>query len=1361
VAAESDRLRLDLAAPPGAAALLRYLPVGTLEQLRRQPGTALRPAAERFQGAVLLTDLAGFSRLTGRFSAQGPEGVERLSSVLDSYFSCVTEIVLDHGGDVADFVGDAVVAVWPQHGPPAECVALATACGLALQQALQTVIHSTGLELRQRVSIAAGELTRFVVGGGAGRWYSLVAGAPLRQAGACNHLAQPGEVVVCDSAWARLDGRGHGRPLPDGHTVALGLAPQRAQRCQPPPGLTPDRRIEQFLPRPLLERARNGPAAWAGEFRDVCAVFVGFADAAADTLQPLQRVVEALQAEFGGCGGSLEKLWIDSQGPVALAAFGLPGQTHEDDAARAVRAAGLLSARLGAAGIRCSIGIAAGRAFHGDSGGPGRRHMTLVGEVMNRAARLSQAADDILCDEAIARAAAHRFAFATRPPLRLKDGDPPIAALVPGDARDARPPPRGGTLTGRDSELRQLAGQLDLLPLGRGGLLVLQGEAGIGKSRLLDEAAVLAQRRSIRVLRSHGAAVEAGTALFPWRRLLLQLLCAGEFDPAAARDELQRRLGGEPQLRAWLPLLNDLLPLQYPHNDVTGHMDPAARASAIRALLLRLLEPPAGEPPLMLMVDDLHWFDEASLGILAAALAALPGLLMLGGTRPPEPATAAGLAKLLQQPGAVKLQLEQLAPPAVEQLACGLLGVGGLPPPLAEFLNHRCGGNPFYAEELLLGLRSAGLIEVRQQACRLHADFGGFGATAVPGTLQGVIISRVDRLPRPAQHLLQLVSVIGREFPTAMLRDLLPGLDEESIRHSLQALQQADLLRPAGAAGEYRLKHAILCEAVYELLPYAQRRQFHRDVALWIEQHQAADLRPYYAELALHWERTGDIPRALGFLEKAGALAFERFANREAIAHIRRAYRLAQTHALPLDGRQIENCEAILGDAHQELFEYHTAALHFRRCLAQLGLPVPATRGGLVLALFKELLLQLWLRLGRSGAAAPGQRQAARRAAHIYQRLAESSFFDNRATELLHQILCSVNLGERSGATREVVDGFGAMAVVAAMARLQDASRFYNRRSMEVAQGAENPFDAAYGYLVDMVYWATAGNWVRQERSTAPAESIYRQLGCTVRWQQSQSLTYTPLIAQGRFAEARPVLRRAQAAMAPDTPSQILSFYGCSMLGVALATGDELEPLVNALQAAQGPDLHRSDRLRSLGLVAKARQRLGQHSQALAAADAALDIVRQSPPAPWHIADGMAAAAEVYLDAWEASGDDTTRRKAAEVCRALRGYARRVPVAGPAAARQYARLLFLDGRRRRARRWWQQALTAAQQLGMAYEEATALLEMGGRLTAAEGGGQACLMRAERAFAAMGAGYDHARARRLCGAAAADGLAAAP
>jgi adenylate cyclase len=767
---------------------------------------------------------------------------------------------------------------------------------------------------------------------------------------------------------------------------------------------------------------------------------------------------------------------------------------------------------------------------------------------------------------------------------------------------------------------------------------------------------------------------------------------------------------------AWMPLLNDVLPLGIPESVVTRQMTGQARASGLHALLRFLLARTARTSPALLIADDLHWFDGASASALGAATENLPGLMVLAGTRPLDANAPEQVSRLMGEAAGTCIDLDTLPRNAVGQLICNKLEATEVSDELAEFVFARTAGNPFYVEELVLALRGAKLIELSGTGIGLAPGVGRSALEALPDSLRGVIVSRVDALRAVEQFALKIASVIGREFSLRMVRDLYPAPEETAdLSAAMQTLMREDVIRPAppGVRGEYAFKHAILQDVVYDQLPFALRRELHAGTARWIERHEAQNLEPYYSELALHWERSENIVTAVDYLEKAADLSLRRYANRDAIAHAHKAKSLATQFALSIDAARLARWEATLGDAHHELFEYASATRHFRDALALAGWPLPQGRAALGLRLAGQLAEQLARRAGFTGRAG-GERAALGWASHIHERLAEIAYFDSRPLDLLHATLASLNLAERARSTREIVDGFAALSIGFLQTGQRRLSSYYNRRSLEVAEREGTLADVAYAHLVNSVYWANQGGWAAVESSNARAAAIYRELGASVRWHQTQSVLYYVHALRGLYDRAERLLAEVRAALGRDTPLQVRSWiYACEM-DVALARGEAPEALIALLADVQTPELHRADRLLCQGMIARARLALGQRPEALAAADAAFELLAASVPTAWHVTPGVSGVAEVYLAVAEATADRALLARAGRACDLLRRYSRTTRISAPRADLLAGRFERLRGNADRAFALWRRAARTAAALQLHVDWAAALRELGER-----------------------------------------------
>ena len=652
---------------------------------------------------------------------------------------------------------------------------------------------------------------------------------------------------------------------------------------------------------------------------------------APDALERLQAFLTASQEVIYRYEGSLNKLAVDDKGTVLLAMFGAPPLAHADDAARAAQAARDLLVMAEAQGLALAVGVATGPVFAGPVGSTNRREYTVMGDAVNSAARLMAAAGpgDIRCDFATAHDARRVLAFDALPPVRLK-GKVGLAQVY-RPTGPARPQEQAGTtMVGRQAELARLEAALDDVQAGRQRLLLIEGETGMGKSRLLEELIDLCHARGLTVLAGAGHSSERQTPYRAWREVFNAYFELGGVEAVDERRRLVHVQVAEvaPELVERLPLLNDLLSTGFPETPLTTALETERRYQGREALLIELLRRWAAERPLVLILEDVHWIDTRSWGLalaVASALhtAGLPLLMVLTMRpiprldRPPELVALAALA------GAEHITLTALSPAETVALAAVRLGVPAqaLPTAVAELVCSRADGNPFFAEEIALALHDQGWLDILEKdgqcSCVLHGDLDE-AARHLPDTIQGVVLSRIDRLNPEEQMLLRVGAVIGRSFPYQPLQAALSPyltLADSDLRSRLERLAVLDLIPQETPDPNLRhiFKHAITHEVAYGTMLFAQRRELHRRVAQWYETHYDLDdagSNPGEAPAALglqqteivhllayHYQQAGDTERERRYAALAGELAAAGFANTEALVYLNRALALTPPEA--------------------------------------------------------------------------------------------------------------------------------------------------------------------------------------------------------------------------------------------------------------------------------------------------------------------------------------------------------------------------------------------------------------------------------------------------------------------------------
>jgi tetratricopeptide (TPR) repeat protein len=1180
--------------------------------------------------------------------------------------------------------------------------------------------------------------------------------------------------------------------------------------------------LRAFIPGAILARLAAGQAGWLAELRRVTVIFINLHDLDyAMPLEQAQSLMQTLQTSLYRYEGSINKLSVDDKGVTLIAALGLPPLAHENDPARGIQVAMAVQVELHRMGLRSAIGVTTGRAFCGMVGNNRRREYTMIGDVVNLAARLMQAAPgSILCDAATYNAAQAQLNFETLPPIKVKGKAEPVAIYHPLSLK-AGATRRQTTLVGRQAERELLTSHLQTLLRGTGGIIVIEGEAGIGKSRLIEE--LLRQAYALGVLGWLGiaSAIDKSTPYHAWRPVFKQLFNLETLpdDPALRRAHVQQQLetrfaplpatpalsdqvgaAGEgsssPTLGQLAPLLNPVLSLDWPENEITEHMTGKVRADNTHELLLHLLQQVVHrDGEIMLVLEDAQWLDSASWGLALLVAQRVHPILLILATRPLTEPLPPEYSQLLRDPNTHQITLNTLPLADMVTLVCQRLGVASLPDSLAELIYTKTDGNPFFGEELAYALRDSGLITVANGECRLTPQAADFQSLYLPDTVQGVITSRIDRLTPPQQLTLKVASVIGRVFEFETLHDIHPiEADKTRLSDYLSGLARLDIteLEVPEPDLTYIFKHIITQEVAYNMMLFAQRRELHRAVADWYEETYADDLSPFYSRLAFHWQQANVIRKALDYLEKAGEQALHSYANEEAVEFFSDALTLAeeergrgakvqgtasaerqaggageksespsptlQSSDLPSLQRRAR-WELKLGEAYVNWVKFSEGRAHLEQGLALLGKPMPSGKINLIIGLVGEVLQQALYRLwparylGRQASESDILLEAAR----AYEGLTAVYYFANETVPSLYAAFRSLTLAEAAGPSPELARGYASVSVIIGFVPLHGLAESYCRRALEMTQRIHNLPARAWVALLTGIYYAGVGHWEHARDLLGQVIDISERLGDRGRRDDGVGNLAMVEYFQGRFAQCAKLYDEywLSAKRRRDAHNQAWALRGqvyCLLPGgdfeEAFHRLEMLETLLientQVVDEALHIDLH--------GLKALVHLRRGEPELALAAAEKASQLIAKTSPTSFLSLPGYAGAAEAHLALWEAAvaGQNAKARDlkagAQRACRALQGYARVFPIGQPRAYLWQGVLEWVSGHRGRARKWWAKSLRAAEKLDMPYPAGLAHFEIGRRLPLTDPTRPRHLARACRIFTRLGATYDLERAQ---------------
>jgi class 3 adenylate cyclase/tetratricopeptide (TPR) repeat protein len=675
-----------------------------------------------------------------------------------------------------------------------------------------------------------------------------------------------------------------------------------------------------YTPKHLAEKILISKSTLEGERKQVTVLFAdlkGSMELLADRdpedarklLDPvLERMMEAVHRYEGTVNQVM--------GDGIMALFGAP-LAHEDHAVRGCYAALDLQAamrryaeevrRTHGIKVQIRVGLNSGEVVVRAIGSDLHMDYTAVGQTTHLAARMEQLADPgttLLTAETLRLAEGYVDAKPLGP-VPVKGVDAPVevyelAGAGPRRSRLHAAAVRGLTrFVGRDRELEQLRDALARAASGRGQVVAIVGEPGVGKSRLVWE--VTHSHRTHGWLIAQGSSVSYGkaTTFLPVIELLKGYFQVEDRDDQRKiREKVMGKLLAldrslEPCLTAILALLD--VPAE---ENGWQALDPPVRRQRTLDALRRLLLRESQVQPLLLIFEDLHWIDAETQALLDSLVESLPTarLLLLVNYRPEYDHRWGSKSYYTQ------LRLDPLPPQRAEELLQAVLGTGAGLLPLSQLLIERTEGNPFFLEESVRALVEMSVLVGERGTYRLTK---AVDSVQVPATVQAILAARIDRLPPQEKALLQTASVIGKDIPYPLLQAIAEE-PEAALRRGLSHLQAAEFLYETTAFPEveHTFKHALTHDVTYGSLLQGRRRQLHGRVVEAIERLYPDRLAEHFERLCHHSERAELWEQTVAYARQAGARALGRSANRDAAAYFERGLtalaRLPQ--ADPTDG---------------------------------------------------------------------------------------------------------------------------------------------------------------------------------------------------------------------------------------------------------------------------------------------------------------------------------------------------------------------------------------------------------------------------------------------------------------------------
>lgn len=902
----------------------------------------------RLTAACLFIDLVGFSDITDALMEHGQHGAEVLAAVMRDLFDPLVCTVYEQGGFITGFAGDAFTALFlserGERPAPAALAALAAAWRIARrvreQPAYDTAYGDFPISVKAGLSL--GSVEWGIVTDEDGRRASFYfAGPAIDGATSAQEHARPGDVILHAALHRALESDVQTDPLPD---AGADYARLTAVHGDLPPALSPDLPepepdlLARFLGRDVVDRPVSG------EFRQVVSVAMSLPTVRTTAdLAIFARTIFTLQEQYGGL---LNRLDFGDKGAHLVLFWGAP-IAHENDVERALN---FILDLQGRTAIPLNAGVTYHIAHAGPIGGRWRSDYTCYGRGINLATRFmtTAARGDIWVDENVARRAAAHFdlAFEGRMPFKGFAEPQKVYALL--ERKESAEPLYQGPLVGRQEELQQLAAFLRPLSDDRSpGLLVVWGEAGIGKSRLLHTlrhgppaylpaGALWAFCQTDEILRRSlnpfrywlrryfglsAALSEARNKRAFNRRLDNVIAAIQEQGHRGERGERASELASE--LDAARSFLGALVDLRWP-DSLYEQLDAQARYENTLTALAALLRAESLRQPVVVLLEDAHWLDEDTGAFLPRILQTLSAgetagrahpIAVIATTRPDSAALP------LDDVAYDEIHLRRLDADHLARLVRDLLG-GPAAPALLDLVAGRAEGNPFFAGQIVHFLQEEGRLQPTPAGWDLAAPTGAPGdreAAFLPADVRAILAARLDRLPPAVREVVETAAVLGREFELRLLARMVGDGEpqDETFQSKIKSAEQAGVWSPledgrrrdggdgrgdggdgGGDGGDrygdrrYLFHHALLRDTAYRTQTRARRQTLHARAVDALESLHAADPAGHVSELAHHSERANLVDKARRYLRLAGDDAAADYQNALALDYYQRALAL-------------------------------------------------------------------------------------------------------------------------------------------------------------------------------------------------------------------------------------------------------------------------------------------------------------------------------------------------------------------------------------------------------------------------------------------------------------------------------------
>ena len=903
------------------------------------------------EGGILFFDLVKFTGLTTSLAEDGPHGAETLREVLLNYYDAMVNTIHDYGGSVYQFAGDSALSsfVLMDGETEDEAVARLASCAVAMRDLMSSFenikLGAKTYTLQTKFSLSYGEFHQVVLGESDSFYDVAILGKVVDQCVRAESFAEAGDIIITDSLVTTLKKQSSEMDLHGDIKKLLSVGVKATAPGEKPLNIEINekdflKKCSHFVSPLLVEKISTSIQGFLGEFREVTSVFINIKGL--DYINDLKKAINELnsffkyiQKESKSFGGALIQTDFSDKGSVFLVLFGAPLAQEKKEIMAMIFALKVCENRSQFPFVSdLHIGISSGPLYCGDMGAQHRKGYSVLGESVNYASRLMEFSNDgVVCiDKYTERSVADQFELQREDGVFLKGmlKEQTLFHLIE-EKSTLKSSIVQEHLVGRKKELSWLMSKLDNL-LSQGETCAILGEAGVGKSRLIIEFQMLAKQQGFTTWFGVCYSYEKFTPYFAWKPIFSKIFNFSEIDTESKKIAKikERILELSDVSTEWVPVFGQICGISVQEESFTADLDARQKHNRIMEIIHELISTYSNKNKLAIVIEDFHWVDDASMSVIEYLTDNASNNVLLVLVLRPE----VSVKSFLKFPNFSHIDLNELSAGDSREYLRIKMKLDIINEEIENNILNRAHGNPFYIESIVHSLREQKKLVQKENGKFHFTDLSG--DLDIPNSLQGVLLTRIDRLTEEEQATLKTAAVIGRLFPFNLVKELSSDNLQKSLKTDLKSLEDNDfMLIESKSPLTYFFKHIMIREVAYNSLLQSTKRNLHNKIGNILEREYASNLAEQSDILAYHFLAGEEDEKSILYCLMSAQKAISRYGNKDALYYFGKVLDLKRKAGLTDENSEILEIQESMALANSRVGNYDVAITLYEDVLSK------------------------------------------------------------------------------------------------------------------------------------------------------------------------------------------------------------------------------------------------------------------------------------------------------------------------------------------------------------------------------------------------------------------------------------------